>query len=386
MRLVHVLDDVDAVGGVQTYLRQLLPALRERGIESEVIAARGATDLAGVPTTLVPGIDVDGPELPSDAAAAFGRALAAACPDVTVVHIAHSPAVARAAAAHGRVIVYAHDYFMRCPGGARHLERSRSFCEAGPGLRCFWRAYTERTTNRRPDRLLRAYRRVQSWPVHWSAVHRLFVASPFVADLHALEGFPRERLRVVPYPIAPHQPAAPDGAERWDVLSLGRLTASKGVDILLEAVARLDGCRLAIAGDGPERAALEARSSQSDLAGRVDFLGWVTEEQRSQLFAASRVFAMPSVWQEPFGIAGVEALAARLPVVASAVGGIPSWLHDEEAGLLVPEGDAVALAAAIGRLLHDGPLHARLAARGPEVAARFSLDRHLELFMAEVVA
>ena len=102
------------------------------------------------------------------------------------------------------------------------------------------------------------------------------------------------------------------------------------------------------------------------------------------MLAGSRVLALPSLWQEPFGLAGLEALASGVPVVASAVGGIPSWLADGEGGLLVPGGDPQALAAALRRVLEGGELSTRLAAQGPRVAARFTVDRHLELLLPEL--
>jgi glycosyltransferase involved in cell wall biosynthesis len=380
MRVVHIVDDLRAVGGVQTYLAQLIPALSDRGIESVVLAGSGPSEFHGAPVVLTPGTGADGPRIPVEN---LRSALATAAADVTYVHIALSPSVAAAAAEFGPVVVYAHDYFMRCPGGARHLLNSNRFCSEGPGARCFVRAYTERTTNRRPDRLLRSYRRVRAWPDVWPLLHRVLVASPFVADVLTSEGLPADQVRVVPYPI-PHAAAALRSAPQRDVLYIGRLTASKGVHVLLDALARMDGVTAAIAGDGPERASLERRSAALGLADRIEFLGWIGADERPELFAAARVFVMPSLWQEPFGIAGVEALAAGLSVVASDVGGVPSWLTEGDGGLLVPPGDADLLAQALERVVGDDDLRRALAARGPAAAERFSIERHLELLLPEL--
>jgi glycosyltransferase involved in cell wall biosynthesis len=92
------------------------------------------------------------------------------------------------------------------------------------------------------------------------------------------------------------------------------------------------------------------------------------------------------LWDEPFGIVGLEALAAGVPVVASDVGGIPSWLVDGEAGLLVPRGDSDALAEKLGIVLRDDDAHRRLAEAAPDVVARFSIERHLELLLPELSA
>jgi glycosyltransferase involved in cell wall biosynthesis len=198
----------------------------------------------------------------------------------------------------------------------------------------------------------------------------------------AADGVPPERIRVVAYPVEPPPAAEPEAAA--DVLFVNRLVASKGVHVLLRALARLDDVSVAIAGDGPERARLEALAAKLGVDAR--FLGWVDAGRRASLLRGCRVFAFPSLWQEPFGIAGVEALAAGIPVVASAVGGVPSWLDDGRGGLLVPAGDATALGSALRRVLEEPELANSLAVAGPAAAARFSLDAHLNLLVPELEA
>lgn len=341
MKILHLVDDLDAVGGVQSYLALLLPELERRGHENVFDG------------------DFD-------------------------VCFAHVPSVdkVRAAAERGPVVAYAHDYFMVCPGNQRYLERSEAFCKEGTSFRCFYRAYTERSTNRRPDRLLRAYRRARGWEALWSHLHRVLAASPFVAEVLERAGAPADRVRVVAYPVALAQPGPAE--EGYDVLFASRLVAAKGVHVLLRALARLDGVRALVAGDGPARAGLEREALR--LGVHVDFAGWIDPDRRAALLRGSRVFALPSLWDEPFGIAGVEALAAGIPVVASNAGGIPFWLQDGNGGLLVPRGDSAALAHAIGRVLDDAALAARLRAAGPAAAARFSVERHLELLLPELGA
>ncbi|HET8892635.1 MAG TPA: glycosyltransferase family 4 protein [Gaiellaceae bacterium] len=341
MKILHLVDDLDAIGGVQAYLALLLPELERRGHENVFDG------------------DFD-------------------------VCFAHTPLVdeVRAAAERGPVVAYAHDYFMVCPGNQRYLERREAFCEEGTSFRCFYRAYTERSTNRRPDRFVRAYRRARGWEAMWPHLHRILAASPFVADVLVRSGAPADRVRVVGYPVAAAQPGPTE--EGYYVLYVGRLVAAKGVHVLLRALAHLDGVRALVAGDGPARGGLEREAAR--LGVNVDFVGWIDAERRARLLRGSRVFVLPSLWEEPFGIAGVEALAAGLPVVASDAGGIPSWLKDGDGGVLVRRGDSVALARAIGRVLDDSELAAGLASAGPAAAARFSLDRHLELLLPELVA
>lgn len=371
MRLLHVIDRPDAVGGVQSYLRLLIPGLEARGIESEVISS-----------TDIPGLEADGARLAPDTRAALERALDAHAPDLCLLHSPQLPGVAAAIAERVPLLAYAHDYAMVCPGNARFLHTTSRFCSEGPGLRCFWRAYTEHSTNRRPDRLLAAYRRARAWPDMWPVLARLLVASPFVASLFESEGVAGDRIRVLPYPVQPASEVA--GEPAGDILFVGRLVRAKGLAVLLRAAAGLEGRSVVVAGDGPERQSLEALAVE--LGVDVRFLGWVDESRRAALLRGCRVFAMPSLWEEPFGIAGVEALGAGLPVVASRVGGIPSWLDDGHGGLLVEPGDVDALRSALRRVLEEPHLAATLAGGGPPAAARFSLDAHLDRLVPELEA
>lgn len=135
------------------------------------------------------------------------------------------------------------------------------------------------------------------------------------------------------------------------VVAVSWLRHEKGLDVLVDAAARLSGTRplhLVLVGSGPERAALEARARDRGLA--AHFPGHVDDV--APWYAAADVVVMPSR-RESFGRTTLEAMAAGRPIVAARVGGIPLALADGTAGLLVPPDDPVALAAAIGRLLDD---------------------------------
>ncbi len=145
---------------------------------------------------------------------------------------------------------------------------------------------------------------------------------------------------------------------------VGRVVEEKGWRVLARALDTLpDEFRLAVAGDGPDLPALEAA-----LGARVHVAGLLPKQQLWGFYAALDCLAVPSLtrprWKEQLGGTILDGLAMGLPVVASASGGIPDALG--EAGLLVPEGDAAALAQALRRLRSDAGLRGRLAAAGRE--------------------
>ncbi|MDO9708202.1 glycosyltransferase [Paracraurococcus lichenis] len=184
-------------------------------------------------------------------------------------------------------------------------------------------------------------------------------------DWFIRQGWPAERAHFVPNfahdftGVAPAALPAPPGAPR--LLALGRLHVNKGFDLLLRALARLPGAHLSLAGEGPERGALERLARALGVADRVAFLGW--RQDAGALLGGCDVFVCPSR-HEPLGNVVLEAWSAARPVVAAAVHGPVELIRDGVTGLLVPKEDPAALAAAIGGLLADPARRARLAAAG----------------------
>ena len=161
----------------------------------------------------------------------------------------------------------------------------------------------------------------------------------------------------------------------------GRLIAKKGADVLIAAVDQLKdrypGLHLSLAGDGDERAALEADAARRGLASRINFVGSLAHEAIYPFLASAALVIVPSRI-EPFGLVALEAAQAGRPVIASAVDGLPEVVAHEQTGLLVPPADATALAAAIASLL-DNPDRAKaMGEAGRRRAERhFSWDRYV---------
>ena len=167
------------------------------------------------------------------------------------------------------------------------------------------------------------------------------------------------------------------------ILYAGNLVASKGVDLLIEAVARLRergvDCELRILGEGPERKALDALARQRGIAGAVTFSPFVSQSAMPAEYGRSTVTVLPTRGNaEGLGLTLVEALLAGSAVVGTPAGGIPEVVVDDETGLIARDGDAVHLAQQIGRLLAEPELRARLVRRGAERAR----ERHAAIAAA----
>jgi glycogen synthase len=202
--------------------------------------------------------------------------------------------------------------------------------------------------------------------------------SAYLRDVALAWGLDPERVSVLPNP-APDSPPLPSrdelradlGIDGRTLVFAGRLAPQKALGVALAALVDVSDVALVVAGEGPERAALEGRAAELGLDGRVRFLGSVPRDAVLRLFGAADASVLPSSW-ENFPHTVVESLAVGCPVIATAVGGVPEVVRDGENGLLVGPNDPSALAAAISRFFSDAGLRERLSAAAAPSVARYS--------------
>lgn len=170
------------------------------------------------------------------------------------------------------------------------------------------------------------------------------------------------------------------------IFACRQLFPRKGIRFLITAAAKVrkrhPNLQLVIAGDGFEREQLVKQAQDLGIGDVTRFLGWVANADLAPYFRACAVSVIPSL-EEGFGIPAAEAMGCEVPVVATDAGGLPEVVDNEVTGLVVPKGDADALAAAIDRLLSDPALSERMGKAGRVRAlARFDWSRSAEKFVA----
>lgn len=341
MKALH-LHRIGGIGGSERHLLELLPALRDRGVDACLLGLDDTrarpepfyTALAerGVPSERVPcPRDLD-PVL----AVRVRRVVRRERPDLVHTHLVHADLYGALAVVGTRAILVStkHNDDPFRSGRLRHLERL----------------------------LTRRCARV------------ICITEALARFNHESVGLPAEKLRVVRYgldaPPAPWGP--PDGPalpeDACVLLAVGRLARQKGIDLAIRALAlvrdRHPDAQLVVLGEGPLRGELEAlvRSLHLDeavhLPGRVGDVTW--------WYRRASVVVHPARW-EGFGLALLEAMLCARPIVAAAVSAVPEIVVDGETGILVPPEDVDALAGAITSLLDDP---ARAAALGEAGAVR----------------
>ena len=227
-----------------------------------------------------------------------------------------------------------------------------------------------------------------------------FIAvSNFVQNLLLSAGFAQEKIRRIYIGVdtARFCPVPKITQQRY-VLCVGRHTPKKGLVTLLKAWARLEKhfpeVKLLQIGAGPQTAELVQLIADLSVSNRVELLGSKSSEEVRSYMQQAEVFALPSQTapngdSEALGIVFNEASACGIPIVSTLHGGIPEAVLDGETGLLVPEGDAAALANALAKLLTNADLRVQMGQRGREfVLESFDIAKQttvLESFYSESI-
>jgi len=273
------------------------------------------------------------------------------------------------------VVMTLHDYRPVCPN-------FRLYTDGRPCTRCLGGGYLQVVRHRclegsRWRSVAAAAEAYAARALHWYDDVAVFLApSRFLRDRVVEGGLRPDRVRVVPNPVVvPDLPARP--VDPPVVVYTGRLVAEKGLHVLLDAARSLPpGVRVRVTGSGRLAGELADRVRREDLP--VDLLGPGRPSDVAGELRSATVAVLPATWWENCPMAVLEASATGVPVVASAVGGIPELVEDGRTGLLVQPGYGAALGSALTRLLTDEELASALgrAARG-RVRRRHDPDRHV---------
>jgi len=237
----------------------------------------------------------------------------------------------------------------------------------------------------------RLYRSLQRRVAGWTGA-AIAISEPVRSLGVRNMSLPADRIEILPYGLRLDRfaRAAPDARARLReefeipddapvVAIVGRVSREKGHEVLLESMAelreRVPDARLLVVGGGPLRRDLEKRAEAPDLAGVIHFTGYRSDVH--DVLAAVDLLAMPSLWDEGFGLSALEAIVAGRPVVGFRVGGIPMTVVNGKTGYLVERGDARGLTERMVEVLTDPELAARLSEGCREHATEFALERHV---------
>ncbi len=312
-----------------------------------------------------------------DTAAATRAALAAFKPDAIYVHKMADLRVIDALVASGIPLIrMVHDHDIYCMRSYKYHYFSREICTRAASTYCVvgcgacvvknnsggfplkWVSYGDKkreiALNRRFDRMV--------------------VVTEYMRDELLRNGFDPGRIEIhAPVPRMGDPDLRSSFSDRNLILYAGQIIRGKGVDVLLESLARVKTpFECIILGDGNHKAHCEELSRRLGLADRVHFKGFIPQEELKAYYRECSVVALSSVWPEPIATIGLEVMRYALPVVGFDAGGIKDWLRDGENGYLIPWMDRDAFAGRLDELLRDKEKARRLGENG----LRFVSERY----------
>ncbi len=393
MRILLIIDWNRGRGGAEAHALRLRDGLKAAGDEVRLLTSSAGSAGDGSADYVAFGTENPAAQallqiVNPFAAAAVRRAVSEFRPDVVWINMfAHhlSPAALLAIGDVPKVLLVS-DYKVICPIGSKLLPDG-TLCRAPAGWVCrqsgclslpHWlrdqpRYALIRSAVKRTDRVLACSRWVQ----------KQLAASDVESEVLTLPT------------AAPNREFVRAPAAQPSLLFCGRLDIEKGVDLLLRALARVraefPAARLRIAGQGPERPALERQASSLSIGSSVEFLGWKSPSDLDPLYAEAWACVVPSVWAEPQGLVAIEAMVRRVPVIASFEGGLAEMVEHGVSGLLFPNNDESALVECL-RAIASGsafPEHSLPEKIAHAAADEFSVGNHIasvRRIFAETVA
>jgi len=388
MRIAVTTSMARVMGGAETYVEAVIPALQASGHELAILSEyqgpagqRQITNSASVSAWCAETLGI----------AEALRKLAEWHPEIVFGQSALSIELETKIVEIAPLVSIVHDYRGSCISGSKCYQRPRlRACPRRFGPGCLAYFYPRRCGGLNPLTMMRDYHAASRQFAQLRRSAMILTASEHMRNEYCKYDLDPDRIKCVgcvvnsaPAPLSP----ADDDRLPSRILFAGRFEYLKGAAILLDAlpqaVAALDRkLQLTLAGAGRQRTALESQASRIAAAEprlTIEFRGWLDAGQMQNAYRSADLLVMPSLWPEPFGLAGPEAGLHGVPAVAFATGGIPEWLCEGRNGYLAPADPPTTegLAAAIVACLRDPARHRHMRAKAIELASRFSVERHI---------
>ncbi len=373
-RILFVHEHLGAFGGAEVNIILTAEELKARGYQIGLLYERGTGKDESTWEALFSPIYPMATTSPEEALAGYS-------PDLIYLHNPGDLRVLESLVQSGRPVVrMVHDHSMYCMRGYKYNYFTRHICNHPASFRCVFPCLASIVRNPKgPFPLKLSSLRAKKREIALNRLcNSLVVYSEYSRQELVRNGFDPARIHV-------HVPIRCEGdSAPWSrfgpgnlVLFAGQIIRGKGVDMLLRALSQVRvPFQAVIMGDGNHRGACEKLSVRLGLKDRVRFTGYLPPAQSRDHYLGASVLAVSSLWPEPFGMVGPEAMRYGLPVVAFDAGGINEWLTNGENGYLVRWAETGEFAARIEQLLMNKDLARELGRNGRDRVNRVYSSRH----------
>lgn len=348
MKILHINDHYARVGGAETILFQSIAMLRRNGIENVVVHQHPVSNPPE--TEKAYQIDHLGEVFQKDSAPMdrLQKILKDEKPDLVHVYDIGNPPVVKKCNQFAPTLQSAFNHSFYCPGGQKFLPFLNRPCERSFGAGCLASAFLTHCNSVRPHELARTFLLTHGMLKKNSFPYLLL--GQYQARWFQENGIPPERLLMLP-PAIPQPPESeihPEMCDAKNILFVGRIMPQKGLDRLLEALSLVKSpFRLTVNGDGVDLQKAKSLAAKLGLTDRVEFAGWTSRKILIEHYQRASFVVMPSIWPEPFGLVGPEAMGYGKPTIAFRTGGIVDWLKDGLNGFLVTPFEVMEMAQRI---------------------------------------
>ncbi len=311
--------------------------------------------------------------------------------DITLINIqtCHDPHIKESCSIHIPIIKSSHTADSVCPGKGKFWRKSRVICDIPFGLHCVYHIYKEGCANRKPSSVAAAVKDIHYETNKGAKQYSFFIVmSDYIKEECLKVGIPQDKIKVVPYftDLIEDIPSVCFPSPPFKMLYVGRLSETKGVTVMLDALKELlktrEDVRLDIVGDGIDKKDVLATIEQHQLQDKVIMHGWLAHQEVQQMIAQTHLVLFPSIYPEAFGIVGIEAMMHAKPVVAFEVGGVGMWLTSGETGMSVPVHDQKGFRESVERMMTSPELYCTLAQGARDNALeRFIPEKHIEALL-----
>ena len=390
MRIVFVNEWLHAAGGIESYLRNVLPLFQKEGHEIRLLCEHIGDSSR---TRIFQSADehtwvVD--DLKTERALAYLKSFD---PHVIFVHGIENPELERALITAAPSVRFLHSFRGTCISSfkTRNVPVSAP-CDRQFGPGCLLQYFPRRCGGIDPRTMLRLYALEKKRQHLLRQYTRVICASEYMASELAKHDIPAVSVGL--FVRESSSPGRDRDCDRflpqtkpdcWNLAFIGRMEHLKGCHLLIKALpqVRCDRpIRVRFVGDGRERCALQGLAEEQLRPRGIDFqfTGWLNADQLETLLPSLHLVVVPSVWPEPFGLVGLEAGLHSVPAVAFDVGGIRDWLSDGFNGFLADSHppSSTSLASAITKALADEDVYRRLRLSSNIVAQAFDKERHFK--------
>ena len=387
MKILHV-NTNNAGGGVEQYLKQLFSELTRKGHSNTFLFGQKYPNQSmgdNVQNFYIEAITHYKCKGQKNKLTEINKIINQLDPDIIYIHQVFNPGLIDVLTSIKPSIRFIHDYKLICPEGEKKLNSKKKNCLYPLGYSCQVRAYRYRCMPRNIFSGLPVIKKSKKIIRLHKKRSYIVVASEFMKSVLLYNEFDEKKIKVIPYftylPVLDNTKCMP---ENKTILAVGRLNKTKGFHHLLRAFQGVTGdAKLAIIGDGPETLYLKKLCESLLLTNRVTFYGWLPHDKLDLFFRTASIVILPSVWPEPFGIAGIEAMAYQKPVIASNAGGIPEWCSNIESGFLVEPGNEEELTKKINLLLSNPELSIQMGINGRDIAKKkYCPDTHVNILVS----